>query len=521
MQYLTSDGGTAADTGNLSAPTRDFWHKRLAIAWKRTYASGAALYGMGNWLDAAQVAEGRTPYGSSAPLTAVDAPATIDVTALVQRWRTSGDNRGFYLQSRGSAWPLDFHGRTAASAGLRPTLTVVTSSGSFTLTARANATWNKTSFRGIGAAAGWRLAADSQPAVLRFDLSGVTGTVTSATLSVAVKAFDSGRTGQIVDVFECDPPFIIVPENVTTPKRGLAAGYASFNAMKTSGNADLLYASDFESPGLFDKGFSPAATRALNTATGTTYARGTLAAGANGSLDARPEVTQGTGVRGTPNTVHEELFSQYWMYLENDFGTVADTAIKIPAMGVQFGYWNPVGYWQQTTGNGGSPGTGLKVDNGGTSNFEYQGHSVRFLTGTSPTALDDDPYNGWFGIGIYPYNLDQGGPFPAGESFPNVAIRKEAWYCFDIRVKQNSMSGAQDALGNYATANADGVYEVWINGYPVYSRRDYRWRRHAEFGVQGLWLDVYHGGVPASPTTMHYRVDRVSVAKVYVGPPAP
>ena len=102
----------------------------------------------------------------------------------------------------------------------------------------------------------------------------------------------------------------------------------------------------------------------------------------------------------------------------------------------------------------------------------------------------------------------------------NVAIRKEAWYCFDIRIKQNSMSGAQDALGNYATANPDGVYEVWLNGYPVYSRTDYRWRRHAEFGVQGIWLDVYHGGIPASPTTMHYRVDRVSVAKTYVGPPA-
>jgi hypothetical protein len=337
---------------------------------------------------------------------------------------------------------------------------------------------------------------------------------------VKVAAFEAGHTGHIVDVFECDPPFIVVPENVPIPKRGLAAGYASFHAMKNGGDPNLLYASDFESPGLFDKGFSPAATRTLNPDSGTTYARGTLSAGVNGSLDARPEVTQGTGPRGTPNEVYEELFSQYWVYLENDFGTTADTAIKVPAMGVQFGYWNPVGYWQQTTGNGGSPGTGLKVDRGGASNFEYQGHSVRFLTGTAPTADDDDPYNGWFGVSIYPYNLDQTGPFPAGENFRNVAIRKEYWYCFDIRVKQNTMSGAQDALGNYSTANPDGVYEVWLNGYPVYSRTDFRWRRHAEFGVQGLWLDVYHGGVPVSPTTMHYRVDRVSVAKVYVGPPA-
>ncbi len=519
-QYLTSDGGTAGDTINLSSPTREFWHRRMSIRWQRKYASGSALFGLGNWLDAAQTPEGSNAYGSSAVLNTVGQTTAINVLALVRRWLSTGANRGFYCNVRGSVWPIDFHGRAAPSAADRPTLTVVTSTGTFTLVAAANATWNATSYRGSGAAAGFRLGQGSQPAILRFDLSSVTGTVTSATLAIKVKAFEGGRTGQVVDVFECDPPLIIVPENVVSPKRGLAAQYADFNAMKNSGNPNLLYAADFQVPGKFDRGFSPAATRTLNPATGTTYARGVLAAGSNGSLDARPEVTQGTGVRGTPNVVHEELFSQYWLYLENDFGTTLDTAIKIPAMGIQFGWWNPVGYWQQTTGNGGSRGTGLKVDRGAGLNYEYQGHSVRFLTGTAPTAQDDDPYNGWFGVGIYPYNLDQEGPFPAGESFHNVAIRKGAWYCFDIRIKQNSMSGTQDALGNYATANGDGVYEVWLNGYPVYSRSDYRWRRHAEFGVQGIWMDVYHGGIPASPTTMHYRVDRVSVAKTYVGPPA-
>ena len=490
----------------------------MNFRWAREYASGNVLYGRGNWLDAAQVPEGTTPYASTNAATSVGQLLSANVTSLAQRWMNNGQNRGFYLSPRASDWPLDLHGRGDATASNRPNLSIVTSAGTFNLTAVANATWNKTSFRGNGSKNAFRLAALSQPAVLRFDLSSVTGTLTSATLSFKVSAFDTGRTGHIVDVFECDPPTIIVPENVPSPVLGLANGYASFNALKSSGNAALIAADDFELGGPFDNGFTPVATRTLNTATGTTYARAEITAGELSSANSRLEASQGTGARGTPNVVREELFGQYHMYLENDFGTTADTAIKIPAMGVQFGYWNPVGYWQQTTGNGGYRGTGLKVDPGGNANFHYEGHSVRFLTGVSPTALDDDPYIGWFGIGIYDYNLDQTGPFPAGASFPMIAIRKEQWYCIDIRVKQNTMAGSQDALGNYATANADGVYQVWINGYPVYSRSNYRWRRHAEFGVQGMWIDVYHGGVDPAPSTMHYRLDRVALATSYIGP---
>lgn len=517
MQYLTSDGGTAGDSGNLSSPTRDFWHKRMGFRWKRQYSSGP-LVGMGNWLDAAGVAEGRSPIASTGVASTVGQALSANVTTLVQRWMISGANRGLYLNVRATPWPLDLHGRGDVTPGNRPVLNVVTSTGSFALTAVANAAWSTTSFTGRGTKNGFRLAADSQPAIVRFDLTGVTGTLSSATLVMRVAAFDTGHNGHIVDIFECDPPSIIVPEDVPSPVLGLASEYASFNAMKRSGNPALVAADDFELGGPFDGGFTPLATRTLNPATGTTYARGEITVGELGSASSRLEASRGTGPRGTPDVVREELFGQYWMYLENDFGTTADTAIKIPAMGVQFGQWNPVGYWQQTTGNGGYPGTGLKVDNGGTSNFEYQGHSTRFLTGVSPTSLDDDPYNGWFGIGIYPYNLDQGGPFPPGEPFPMIAIRKEKWYCVDIRVKQNSMSGSQDALGNYATANADGVYQVWFNGYPAYSKTNFRWRLHAEFGVQGMWIDVYHGGTDLAPSTMHYRLDRVSLATRYIGP---
>lgn len=521
VQYLTSDGGTAVDSGNFSGPTRDLWHKRMGHYWKRRPTTGP-LVGLGNWLDAAQVEDGPTAYASTGAATTVGQTLSATVTTLVQRWLTSGANRGFYLSTRGSAFPLGIYGRGDATDANRPKLTVVTDISTYVLTAAANASWNKTSYTGSGTKNLWQVVAGSQPAVLRFDLTGVRGTVSSATLSFVVAAFDTGHTGHIIDVFELDPPTLIAPESVNTANLGLRNTYASFGAWKASGNGALIAADDFELGGAFDGGFTPAATRSVNSVTGTTYARGEITAGQLGSASSRLEISSGTGARGVPNVVVPEAFGQYHLYLESDFGTTADTAIKIPAMGVQFGYWVSTGagtgYWQQTTGNGGNRGTGLKVDRGGSLNFEYQGHSVRFLTGVCPTAEDDDPYNGWFGIGIYDYHLDQVGAYPDGAPFPNICIRRDLWYCFDIRVKQNTMSGSQDSLGNYATANPDGIYQVWINGTLAYSRTNYRWRFHPEFGVQGVWIDVYHGGVLPAPTTMHYRLDRVSIATSFIGP---
>jgi len=79
------------------------------------------------------------------------------------------------------------------------------------------------------------------------------------------------------------------------------------------------------------------------------------------------------------------------------------------------------------------------------------------------------------------------------------------------------VAGPFDADGN-GSALADGEYRVWINGHLAYEKTNFRWRRHAEFGVQGLWVDVYHGGTLVAPSTMHYRIDRVSLARRYIGP---
>ncbi len=485
----------------------------MRVAWKRSNF-------LGNWLDAAQLNEGTTPHGSTAVITAVDQVMTVAVTALVQRWASSGVNRGFYLAGRASAWPVLFYGRGAAQPANRPNLRIVTSTGTFDLTAAANACWTSTSDYGLPSKGAWGIAEGGQVAILRFDLSAVTGTISSATLTFKVSGFGTaGRTGQVIDVFEADPPTLILPEGVNSPALGLLATKSAFTQLAS--DPAVVFSQDLGSGSFADRGFTPTPsygshTDALGT---TTYARGTIETGGQLSLSARKDVAAGgPAPRYAPSVVYPELYGQYWLYLEPDFGTTNDDAIKLPAMGVQFGWWNPVGYWQSTTGNGGSPGTGLRVTRTDGS-YEYQGHSIRILSGNMPAPGDDDPYTGYFAVAFYPYNLDQAGPFPAGETWQNVVIRTGAWYCIDLRVKQNTMSGSQDADGNYATANADGVLQAWINGYPAYNRTNYRWRRHPDMGVQGIWLDVYHGGQTLAPSTMHYRIDRVSMATQYIGPP--
>jgi hypothetical protein len=37
-------------------------------------------------------------------------------------------------------------------------------------------------------------------------------------------------------------------------------------------------------------------------------------------------------------------------------------------------------------------------------------------------------------------------------------------------------------------------------------------------GIQGFWLNWYHGGTAAAPRDMHFRMDSVVIARSYIGP---
>jgi hypothetical protein len=212
--------------------------------------------------------------------------------------------------------------------------------------------------------------------------------------------------------------------------------------------------------------------------------------------------------------VENSLFARYMVYLEDDWGSEVD-ANKMPGWDGRLGWWNSVGYWQATTGNGGSPGTGMKVRNDTRSRWEYEGCSMRGHGGNA--TKDGNPYDSLFWLGNYMYHLDQAISFGDEIHWPGVVIGKGQWFTIEQQIVMNSVSAPFDTLGN-GIANRDGQYRVWVDGVLAWERTNLRWRRHMEMGIQGFWLNWYHGGTAPTPRDMHFRMDAVVIAREYIGP---
>lgn len=80
-------------------------------------------------------------------------------------------------------FPVIFAGRSYPIAESRPSLVVVTDKGSYSLGARANASWSISTYMPGGGSNKFTL--DGQgPSIVQFDLTPVKGTVKSAKLSI-------------------------------------------------------------------------------------------------------------------------------------------------------------------------------------------------------------------------------------------------------------------------------------------------------------------------------------------------
>lgn len=490
-QFLSWDGG--------SGPSRDFWSTKLQLPWVNA--------GRGDWLDIHQKPQGRTPF---AVATVANGPVTINVTTLVNRWLDSGVNRGFYLSSA-QAWPFNFAGRTASAVDSRPRLHLTTSQGTTVLECSCNASWSPSTYKTLDSREAFSVARDNQFAALQFDISKVTGPVHSALLALNCVSLQYPGT---LEIFELNPPEFRIGGGTLPPRVGIANAYLFDSGL--GDHPDVLFAGDFSdlSKLRWQMGSVVAGSKQVkNPATRSTYLRGLIPKGQLWGADLERVVVDGTKA-GTPAKTETELYGRYYVFLEDDWGSETD-ANKMPGWDGRFGWWNSAGYWQNTTGNGGSRPTGLKVRNQAAKRWEYEGASMRGHGGAR--ANDGNPYDALFWIGSYIYHLDQVGDFGEGIHWPGVVIGKGRWYCIEHYIKMNSIAAPFDETGN-GVAVHDGQYKVWVDGVQAYERSNFRWRRHPEMGIQGFWLNWYHGGTAAAPRTMHFRMDSVVLARNYIGP---
>ncbi len=512
-----SDDQFAVQDAYTSGPRSGHWDYAADLRWAVTN---------GDWLDANQVSQGATAYDTQTA-TAIGANMTFDVAALVQRFLTLGENRGFYLRGVSGDWRVDFAGRLSANP---PVLTVVTTDGTFTPACTATAYWAHNAVTGQAGTTTFIVQKNGRSAIVRFDLSGVTGTVISASMVLRVTYRNENTQ---IGIFEADPPGFLLGGNYDAP--GFANGYVLDSGIHAHSSViatlqDWTWATH---QSFFDLYSTDTTKMEFGTELdGTKYIRSKIAAGTQDiptfykyfvkaeSNFAEPTLilqrdagnTNGQWVNPSPSLpVHDELFFRYRMYLENDFRSTVDSG-KFPGFDGRMGRWE-VGKWQNVGGNSSNDSLGIKRPY--STGWAFEGHSVRgsymrqFIADGNPNA-ELWPY------GVYLYSLDSG-YYDGRERFGNAVLKRGEWYSIEWRMKMNTISGAADEYGNQ-TANYDGVLECWCDGTKVYSRNDIRWRRHPLISVAAVHMQMYHGGTANSPIDMHVRFANFVVATEYIGP---
>ncbi len=510
-------------------PNYQFWSQHLGIEWQH--------WGAGDWTDAFGVEQGPAAYASVSPAAG---SATINVTALVTKLIENG-NQGILLSVVGGSFILS--GRVSEAP---PRLVVTTSDGPVECPCIATPQWLTKSRTALtqDSRASVVVDASGSSAALQFDLRAV-GDVRDAQLTINVKA----RYGSApsLRLFALRLSRFVMGADSGPVLTGLAAEVGEAALPQ---HHDVLAAGDFSGSTVTPFGAMTRVFGRVNNSTGvpaqflpdpdapgTTMWRGTFVP-VTSATDPRRGAFDGTIQLQKPDLSDplrpavrplEEAFYRIYFFLEDDFGTAADGNKMAITWDLRLGWWNDVGYWQSTTGNGGSRGDGRKVIRtfaDGSKRYEYRGHMLRMECGTA--TPNPGPYSDIRPLIGYNYHIDQGGQFPGGDADPlggvvygNVLpakIQKGRWCCVEQRLRMNSIDlSAPDELGN-GEAVADGILTTWLNGRLIDHRNTYRWRRHPDMGIGGVNSNWYLGGRQPTALPMHWRINHVAVARRYIGP---
>lgn len=508
-QFRTWDAG--------SGPSRDYWSRHLRMRWTNP--------GIGDWLDATGAPQGAIPY-ASASIDKAGSWYQFDATRLVTRWLDTGLNRGFMLRIAGRRSPsITWSGRVSANP---PTLVLsLAGGGTRTMQCEAFSGFSPTSTRGLDTRERSRTS-EAQTNILQFDLTPIQEKVVSAVVNLYCETVSGTAT---LEVFECDPPAFQLGAEGRQPILGIAA---EMPETALGQHPSVIRAGDFSDLGkgvLFDS-LSLSENSANEQlpdpdAPGTVMFRGSFTPNGRGSFSGRVETMRAdpSDPLRPPATVETEMFCRLYLFLEDDWRSTLDANKMAIGWDLRMGWWNDAngGYWQATTGNGGSPGTGLKrfapaKSNGSTQvrdRWEYQGHSLRMEAGLGTD--DGNPYESLRPVETYVYHLDQPTGYGQVYRLGNAVLQRGRWHCIEQQIRINSVIGPFDQQGN-GEAVPDGILRTWLDGVLVSEVTNLRWRRNLEMGVQGPWINWFYGGKQASEVSMHYRMNHFVLARKYIGP---
>jgi len=465
----------------------------------------------GDWIDANGAQQGRAPFASAtlpqfAPNGAV---LTFDCASLVAQLVQRG-NGGIMVRmsSGGNCYATSRQTTTAPS--LVPRMTVVTSSGTINCRCVAD-TW-------ITSQGGHLFGEDPQmqcnqnnPMLLRFDLSGVTGAVQSATMSLNVEVGGPLTLNlYLLDMpLYSSSPGIDLQANVV---QGIASRVSQDSALAGRSDLGVLIYPSMASDQAIRNYFGVAGEGFCNNSPGdfeivSWPEFGLSAARVKGDTPTGPSiVTMGKLVTPSQNgpiiapwqralgNGYDELWFRYLMMVERDaFANMNPSNVggKLPGMegtyDFTFGANNPFAAatkWDARLGHG-----RLNQTN---DLFEFHWHY---------------------------YGADHSIPdFPANAlallaNVKTIFLKPGQKYCIEEHIKLNTPDGG----GGW---NSDGICEVWVDGVLMTRYTDKKIRSDSRCQIATApFVNFYQGGTVAPLGPIHYQFSGMCVATQYIGPP--
>ena len=491
------------DVGN-DGPSTSYANNTLYLRWPQTG---------GYWSDADGVNKG-TNHWASAVITGFTPPEldlVFDVSALVVELLNF--NTGFCLTHGGTGPSPNFYPREdTANPTKWPKLNVVTDQGSFDPPLVADSHLLDGNCRGTDNPI-------KLPMCLRFNLTGITGAVQSATLTIRYKSGFVGNTFP-APVY-CDR--LDLPALYTEPatqiggvQHGLANTVAQDSGLAALGQAQgLFYYAEFEdetttfaqwnaigmmgSPptGLLSAGGSTPeykdwpeyGMKAVRVEGNTAGPRASnfhaLVPGANPSYWWKSD---------WGNSTHSDLYFRYMLYIDPDVATyMNELGVKLPGFS---------GTYEFTAQD--SPQ--VSFDDNWSGRMEHGRYS---------------PLNDCFRFYWYWYGADHSiVDFPSLGDFRfddgiivPISLVPGRKYCLEQRIKLNTFSGG--------VAQSDGILESWVDGVKWYSKSNVLIRQDDErIRYESVpFFNIYHGGNTPPLGPIHYEISGVCVATQYIGPP--
>jgi len=476
----------------------------------------------GTWMDAEGVPQGDVPVSSGVvDIRAYPAWVEVDVIPFMERWQSLND--GLFLRSVGGK--ANYRTREYSNVGQRPYLVVTTERGKFTCPCIGDVDMSDTTSYGMGKEPNAQYGAG----LIRFDISGVDGTPTSATMWLyTYKVY--GATHELHCYYVDAPrPFDVGQ----TPRLGIAAEtddlaahpsvFAAFDwsgDWRTDGRAGSTkedancVSQEFPDGQWWLKISMPTDSSCSGGGEGTGFSRAIPLAPLPESIDPIPQEPLGP----------THAFFRYSVMLDPDWTSLDDRQLiggKFPGLSGRFGYIRSAGggYWQPTAANGGSIGEGKYYPVSQWNRYaSFKGWSARMQWAASALGQHTNPMRDTTGVGSYLYHpgwRNHG----TGQiiMWPNCQLEVGREYDIEQEVKINTITGPYDEYGN-GVGQADGIFRAWMNGVLVYEDTQFIFTHHPAIAIQDAWLVFKNGGTLSPCLPHHVYLGPVVIASEYIGP---